>query len=250
MSRQCLLSFALTVGVLGAATPAVAQPAGLPRIVINVDAGIQPQATTFSGATAEPIYLETASFTSDYRVGSGAMVDTGAALGLTKRIGVGVTVSWFSRADTADVNGTVPHPFFYGQLRPLSGTVDAGTRREINTHLNALFMVPLRSRVRLIVEGGPTWFSVRQPLIDHVAFTESYPYDTATFASAGSSQASDTHVGFNVGADISIPLAKAFGVGGIARYAHARTTLTTATGASVTADLGGLQVGGGIRLAF
>jgi len=45
--------------------------------------------------------------------------------------------------------------------------------------------------------GGPSWFSVGQDLVSDVTVTQTYPYDTAAFASATAVHRSRSRVGFN-----------------------------------------------------
>jgi hypothetical protein len=83
-----------------------------------------------------------------------------------------------------------------------------------------------------------------------VNITETYPYDTATFASADTAGQSRNAVGFNAGVDASYLFTQRIGVGAVARFTRARATFDLADGGTVKADLGGAQVAGGLRVRF
>ena len=101
-----------------------------------------------------------------------------------------------------------------------------------------------------MLSAGVSVFSVTQGLVTDVVFTDAYPFDTATFASATTTSLSKTATGVNVGADITWKLSRNVGVGGLVRFAKASVTLAPSAGNSTTIDVGGVQVGGGVRFAF
>ena len=103
--------------------------------------------------------------------------------------------------------------------------------------------------VVVTIFGGPSFLSVEQDIVNDFDFSESYPYDTATFTRAIATSQSESAVGVNVGGDVAYFFTPNVGVGGTAQYSGATVEMTTPSG---TADVkaGGLQVGGGIRLRF
>jgi len=244
--RAAILGFLVWL----AASAAGAQPLVLPRVLVSANAGIQPVATVFTEATSDTIYLERSDIDSGYRIPSGALFDVGLGLRVAGRLGVGVAVSRFDRHDTATIQGSVPHPFFFNTPRPISGVDTSGTRQEVGTHLQAIWFVPVR-RVDIAVEGGPTFFSVGQDVVTHVSFSESYPYDSAAFAAAQTTHVSDSRVGFNVGGDVGYRVWKTVGFGVLVRYSHASVNLSAPNATTtVKADVGGQQIAGGVRLFF
>jgi hypothetical protein len=97
--------------------------------------------------------------------------------------------------------------------------------------------------------GGPSFFQVEQDIVNDFEYSESYPFDTATFTRAVAASQSESAVGVNVGGDVAYFFSRQVGVGGTVQYSGATVEMTTPSG---TADIkaGGLQVGGGIRLRF
>ena len=62
-----------------------------------------------------------------------------------------------------------------------------------------------------------------------------------------------TGIGGNVGVDVTYMLPDMIGVGGLIRYTAASISPTAPDGVTITPtsiDVGGLQVGGGLRLRF
>jgi hypothetical protein len=99
------------------------------------------------------------------------------------------------------------------------------------------------------VFGGPAYVHIRQDMATRITFTESYPYDSATFSGVETASLSGGGVGATAGVDVSYLLTKRLGLGGEIRYTYASTTLTPSTQPSHVA-LGGLQVAFAARILF
>lgn len=63
--------------------------------------------------------------------------------------------------------------------------------------------------------GGPTFFNLKQDFVSTVTLNETYPFDTATFGGATTTQLLKAAVGFNACVDISRPLSSVVGVGAL-----------------------------------
>src|SRR5262249_1711439 len=122
-------------------------------------------------------------------------------------------------------------------------------RNELATHIQAVYVVP-RGKLDVAIAGGPSWFNVKQDLVTDVIYTETYPYDVATFTSATTNRATKSAVGFTVGVDVGIRFNAIVGVGGLVRFTRAPTDLSAANGVAVKVNAGGVQVGGGLRVYF
>src|SRR4030095_12066170 len=101
-----------------------------------------------------------------------------------KRLGIGVGISQFSVATPASLAGTVPHPFFFCRLRPVSGEASGLKREERAIHVQVRGVLPVGARLQVMVFGGPSFFQVKQGVVTDFTYTDSYPYDDATFRSA------------------------------------------------------------------
>jgi hypothetical protein len=156
-----------------------------------------------------------------------------------------------ANADAA-VSAAIPHPFFFKTPRNITGTAAALHHDELVTHILGIYTLHPGRAVDVALSVGPSFFRVRQDVVTDVAFTDTYPFDTPAFTSAGSRRvtASNT-VGFNVGADVGLRLARHAGVGASVRFSSAVVSLTVPnSAATVSADAGGTQIAGGLRMYF
>jgi outer membrane protein with beta-barrel domain len=192
---------------------------------------------------AENGQLETA-----YDVGGGLAFDFSGSYLVWKNLAVGVGLTLFSASTTTTINAQVPHPFFFNQPRTVTGEFE-GDRSETAVHIQAKWLVPVSPKLLVTIFGGPSFFKVEQDIVNDFEFSESYPYDTATFTRAISASQSESAVGVNVGGDVAYFFSPNVGVGGTAQYSGATVEMAMPSG---TADVkaGGLQVGGGLRLRF
>jgi hypothetical protein len=237
--------------LVGTAQPVSAQTtAWKDHVRVSINFGVQPSSATFSASTTKPVYLETSTMTTTYDVSSGTVFDGGVLVRVAGSFGVGVAVSSFNKSQTASVTGTIPHPFFFGTPRAISGATAALERSEVGVHIQAAYVISTR-HVSVAIAGGPTFFNVSQDLVADVTYSDTYPYDTATFTSATVAKVSATKAGFNAGVDVGVKLSKNVGVGGLIRFSRASMNFPLPnTAAGVSADVGGLQAGGGIRFFF
>ena len=230
------------------ATPAVAS-AQTPRISVSVNGGWQGAPDGFEATTSLQLNRETEEVTARYDFNSGPLFDIGGAVRLTRHLWAGVAISRFSKPGESSLTARLPHPLLFNQPRTVEGTVGLG-RRETAGHIQALWDVPLGEALTVRVFGGPSIFSLKQDVVSDVEFSETYPFDAATFTSAKTSSVTQTKLGFNVGADLAYYFHPMFGVGFLARYASAPVDLQAGTTGTVSAKTGGFQLGGGRLLVL
>jgi hypothetical protein len=238
--------------VCGAAPVFAQQPAGSWRVRVSADAGLQqPASTSFSQSMKETVYREDAVVNTSYGVRRGQQFGGGITVRLIGNIGIGVAASSFVNKNAVAVEATVPHPFFYNSPRSFAGTPAGLERNEVAAHLQAVYLISPRGRVTAALSGGPSWFSVKQDVVTDVSYSESYPYDAASFSSAMFTTVNKTGVGFNVSADLAVRIVGRLGAGALVRYSRASLTFSVPnTAASVASDVGGVQLSGGVRLLF
>ncbi|MCX6549695.1 MAG: outer membrane beta-barrel protein [Acidobacteria bacterium] len=229
-----------------AQTPSVWQGIGF----IAVDGGAQVTSSGYTSNLTFPLHGETATGTATSDAVSGAVFTARGGIRIWKNLALGAGVTVFSSTPDVAVEASLPHPFFFNRPREVSGTASGLTRRETMAAVEVSWLVPLSRRMDMSLFAGPAFFNVRQDMVTTVQFTETYPYDTATFAGVESEEVSRSVTGFTVGADVSYLFSKNFGLGGQFRFSRASTTLTPSGGQSTAVDLGGAQVGGGIRIRF
>jgi hypothetical protein len=246
MMRRTACLLVMIAAVL-TALPAHAQSAAWrDRGYVNVNGWYQPASPSFS-ATVKPIdFAEPSVIDTDYQAGSTPGFDAGGGVRVWRNLAVGVDVSYFSKAGSGTVDAQIPHPFFFSRLRPVTGNATGLAHDETAVHVQALWLMPLRGRWQIAIAGGPSWFSVGQDLVSDVTVSQTYPYDTATFASAITTHRSGSRIGFNAGADASYPLRPHIGLGFGVTYSHASIPLDD----TLTIEAGGARVGAGLRFRF
>jgi hypothetical protein len=210
----------------------------------------QATSNAFSATTTLTRNVEQGSVTTSYAAVRPPALDIGGRAMAARHLAVGAAVTWMSRDTRGDVSASLPHPFFFNALRSVSGVAADLPRQEVAVHGEVSRLVPIGRAVQLAVFAGPSYFHLRQSLVIDVTANETYPYDTATFASATTVEASRSKFGYNAGLDVSGRIARRVGVGFTARYSRARVQLPATATEDVTVRVGGLQLGGGVRFGF
>lgn len=213
---------------------------------ISVNGGYQAGGSAFSDSFTFDQYLEQASMTARYPKKDGSAYAGGATFRVWRNLGVGVSLSVMSRSTTGDLSGTVPHPFHYRSNRAVSTTMPI-KHDEAGAHVSAAYVIPAGRRLLLTLSAGPSYFSVKQSLVDAVHVDEEYPYDAATLQSPIVLSATKSAWGFHAGADVGFFFTRSIGVGVAVRYAGASVSMP-ARGGNVSVKAGGAQVGAGLRI--
>jgi hypothetical protein len=241
----------LLVAAILLSTPVTALAQSWPeRVHISVNGAFQSSTTDFSDRFEFEKDLETGSTGVDYRVGSGALFDGGAGFRVWKNLGVGVAISIFDRTDNANTTTRSPHPFFFERPREVTGEATGLSRSETAVHVQAMYLLRASGPLRIVISGGPSFFSVKQDLVSEVVLDEDFPFDTAGFGSVQKQTSKGTAPSFNVGADVIWMFTRGFGVGGVVRFARTTVDLDAPRDRTVSVDAGGVYTGAGIRLLF
>jgi hypothetical protein len=232
------------------ATPAHAQTPADSRVVIAVNAAGQVSTSDFATTATLHVNQEDGNLKGTFEVPAGFVFDAGGAVRVTRQLFVGVSVSQYSHSGDAAVHADIPHPFFFDMPRAVDGTAHGVKRSETGVHVDLMWALPRHGRMAAKIFGGPSILSVHQDLIGDVRYTESYPFDTATFSGASTTRVSKSAVGVNVGADVTFYLTPNIGVGALVRYSHASVKLPVPLDGDASTSAGGLHTGGGLRIAF
>lgn len=246
--RDVLAGLAAAV-LLAAPGEAAGQTLGT-RGFFGVDGGYQAATTDFRDQVEFTLHAEDSEIDASYEVAPGPLVDVRGGLRLWRGLAVGVAVTRYSEAGTASVTAGLPHPFFFRTHRQVSGEDATFRREEIGAHLQVAWIAPVGDRLTVTVFGGPSHFTVRQDMVERVEFSESYPYDTATFTGLRKKRAKDSAVGFNAGLDVGYFFSRYVGLGGLVRFSRATVGLTAIDDDTVSIDTGGLHATGGLRFRF
>jgi hypothetical protein len=220
------------------------------RVRIGVSGGIQTSGSAVSQSFTVQKNVEPATIAAQTPLDQAPIFDVGGWVRLAGRFGAGVSFSRVTRTADAAISASIPHPFYYQQPRAISGT-QPGLREEENAvHVDAFALAASTDRIELTVFGGVTVFNAKQDLATDVTYSESYPYDTATFTGASVARQSLSKSGYNVGADITWTFSERVGVGGLFRFSRASVNYSVSATNQVGVDLGGAQAAAGIRFRF
>ena len=214
-----------------------------------VSAGAQLAAPGYTSSSVFTVHAEDATLDADATIGVGPVFGARGGVRVWKNLALGGGVELVRTSQSLSVSGRLPHPFQFDQYREVEGTADGLDRVEAMVAFEVSWLVALSRRLDMFVFGGPAYISVTQDMATRIQFTESYPYDTATFTGIETASVSGGGVGVTGGVDVSYLLSKHVGVGGELRYSYATTTLTPSEQPSTVA-LGGLQVAVGARILF
>jgi long-subunit fatty acid transport protein len=216
---------------------------------VTVNGFAQVTTTSFSQSGTFEEFQEDGTFNANYKTKLAPGVDAGIAYKIHGNFGVGVAVSYVDGKADVDVDAQIPHPFFFNRPRPVSGESSV-TRRETGIHFQAVYVVPISKTFNIMLSGGPSAIIVDQGVVNDIAYTHEFPYDTATFESAVAPRVKKTAAGLNAGVDLAWKLNDRFGVGALVRYSWANVDLRASDRNTISTTAGGLGVGGGLRIFF
>jgi hypothetical protein len=243
----------LLIAAMAIASQASAQ--ALPwegRGFLNLNYGVQFVADNLASTTTSfPLYDETGTLTTAQTIDSSApFFDFGAGFRVTGNFGVGFAYSRLSATGEAVVQAKVPSPIFYDQPRTATSTLKDLDHVENGYHFQVLWMLPITDKFDVMVSAGPSWFSLTQGVVTSPQITEVGPPYTTVNMTVSQSSATESAIGFNVGADLTYRFANNFGVGAMLRYAAATVSIAPQGSDASDVKVGGFQFGGGLRIRF
>jgi hypothetical protein len=244
----------LTTVVLGTSATAVFAQ-GLQAVpwtdqaFVSINGGQQTTAHEVEVQGSFPLYGETASFESRVGVGQSSMFDIMGGYRLWQNLAVSVAFSRYSETSSATVEARIPDPLFFDRLRSDVTTVGGLEHSEKAVHISLFYLVPIHDRIDVAVFTGPTIISVKKDLASGVTV----PSGGTTIDSTTTTRISESGTGAHFGVDLRFRIVSDrgalnyMGVGLFARYAAASVSAPVRGG---DIDVGGLQIGAGLRIGF
>lgn len=223
------------------------------RAYVTVGFGVESGNSDFTDTRTFTLYEEPGTLTSASSFSSGSLFDVGVGVRVWRNLSVGV--AYHQEMNTADgtLTGTVPHPIFFNQPRTFTDTVPGLERRENAEHIVLGWMVPIGTKLDVLVFAGPSFFRVQQEVVADVRIAEAGAPYTQVVLQPTIETRKKSVTGYNVGADVSYLFwqndSVRLGGGMFFRYAAAKTTLLMLTTEQDT-TLGGTQFGFGGRIRF
>jgi hypothetical protein len=253
MMKQVFRLSVFVIATMAFASQASAQ--ALPwegRGFFNVNFGLQFVAEDLATTnTSFSLYDETGTLTTAQTIDSSApFLDFGAGFRVGGNFGVGFSYSRMSATGAAAVQAKVPSPIYFDQPRTATATLSDLDHVENGYHFQVLWMLPITDKVDIMLSGGPTWFSLTQGIVMSPQITEVGPPYTTVNMTVSQSSATDSAIGYNLGADLTYRFANNFGVGAMVRYAAATVSITPDGSEASDVKVGGFQFGGGLRIRF
>jgi hypothetical protein len=204
----------------------------------------------FTQSQSWPYFAETATATASYPTSRALGVDASGGVRVWRNLAVGAGVTIVSRSTTPAYSGSIPNPLYLNRPNLVSGTF-AASASETAIHLQAAWGIPVSPKLLVILFAGPSIFTINQTVMraQGLSVSAGYPYDSTT-ATVSTQDVSKTAIGFGVGADVSYYFSKTVGLGGMIRVARATADVPVNGQPSVGVPVGGLQIGGGLRIRF
>lgn len=241
----------VAIGILLTGARAAAQGPSRPERLGSVNAGLQLISDAFMNSSPYTLHGEVGRFEVHYDFTKAFAADTGIAWHVAGRFAMGFTVSYIEKATTAEIEATVPHPFFFAFPRPATGTARGVKRREMGVHFQPQYWHPVSDRLLLRVYGGPTIFLLRQALVSGILTEEiGVTFHQVRIADYRSRGAGGATLGLNGGVEGSYLVTDRLGIGFGLRWSRGTKAVDVQGRVSTPVELGGLHFGGGLRVAF
>ncbi|HYU43939.1 MAG TPA: hypothetical protein VEQ84_17470 [Vicinamibacteria bacterium] len=228
-------------------SPAPAEAAGPFRLSLH--GGFVTGSPRFSGTRTFAEFAEQGRIESQYNEDPGPGFEARLAWKFRRRLGVSAAVSFDRRREAGSFAATLPHPLYFGVPRRTAGDFRGGTQREPAVHLDLAFLGG-SGHLQWSAFAGPSLIGVKADLVQRVAYTQAYPFDTVTVTGTSFERASGHAVGFNLGAGLDWQVARHAAIGTQVRFSRATASLKPTADDRVDVHGGGAHVTAGLRLDF
>jgi hypothetical protein len=232
---------------LACSSNVAAQTQASAKYFIDVNAGAQTQSRSIGTSTSFPLYTETAIINTAQGVDSGGLFDLSVGYRLPLAFGgnpmpfaVGIGVSIFGDEGESSVIASIPSPVAFNRAANVTASATDLKHKEVGTHLTFSYFHTITDKIDASVFVGPSFFNVSQEFT-----TATVPSGTQSLT-LSTVRERTTAAGANIGFNINYLVRPNYGAGVFFRYAGATADLDTFDGLKV----GGVQLGGGLRLRF
>ena len=217
---------------------------------LNVNGGYQIGNRDFEVQLLTDLYDEAAEYTSEHTSTGNGIVDITAGFRLWRGLALALNFTSFNTTGSAQVTGAVPHPLFFNRPRSVMFELTDLSRRELGYHVQAYYLIPLTERFSVALFGGPSLIRLQQDVVSEVGIAEmGPPFSDVDVTAISTAIEKGTGFGGSVGADLSYRFTPVVGAGFFLKYVGGSVDLVeTEDGGSV--GVGGMQLGGGLRIFF
>jgi hypothetical protein len=227
--------------VLSTVAHASAQIPWTDRVFANVSGGAQSGRHTIAVSFTPTIHDEPASIDVTRDVKGGGFWDVTVGGKVRGPFGAALSFSGRSAKSDAALTASIPDPIAFDSPRSVSATIPDLEHKERWVGILGVYFYPLAEKVDLMLMAGPTVVSVEEPLITSVSVEESGgPVVTPNVETFKKS-----FWGYHLGVDVRYMFTTNIGAGGFLRVTGASGNLQ-----GTNLEVGGFQVGGGIRIRY
>lgn len=244
----------MMLGVLVVGTrDAAAQGAPSDRVFLNIGFGVESGSNDATDSRTYTLYEEPATVSSTTSWTSGSFFGVGVDFRVFKNLTVGVGYHQETNTTDSDLTGSIPHPIFFNRSRTFNTTEGGLYRRENATHLTFGWIVPINTKLDVLVSAGPSFFRLEEDVVSEVEVVERGGAYTEVLVVPMVTTQSRNVTGFNAAADVTYVFWQndtvRLGAGGFIRYTGA-TTSVRLLATDVDTKVGGIQFGFGGRVRF
>jgi hypothetical protein len=235
--------------VMAGPSSALAQTADGSRFMLSLSGAFEPGTQTYADDGTFLLYDETGRLNVSSELSSGAVLDFGVGAFVRGNWTLGAHFHRTSSTDEAAVDGSAPHPLFFNRPRPFSATVADMKRTEQALHLSAGYLLPVNEKFDVHVYAGPSQFRFSQEVVAGATVTDAGSFAVSYVVERRKQNAWGGHVGADLSYAIYQNAPMSFRLGAYVRYAGASSEFQVVSN-TVTTKLGGVQIGGGLRVRF
>lgn len=219
------------------------------RARIFVNGSYSPSSLSFSEARPYTLFAEDSVLNADYKADATAGFEVGVQYTFYRGLGAAVSFGSSNRDGSVDASSELPHPLYFDQKRQVSLSKAGFPSKETALHFDLVYARRSGS-LEFGAFAGLSRIKVESTVWNgELAFSHSYPFDSATLQDLPSQTLEDTPMGFNVGGSLDYVMGR-FGLGAQLRYTSAKAKLASGPGTTIEVDAGGLQVAAGLRVYF
>lgn len=242
MMKRVVAVFVAGAGLLSTTAASAQTLQWNDRGFLNVSGGLQTGKKDATTTLSFPLYDETATITTAREVKSSPIWDVTGGLRVWGNFAVGLSVSGRSSNSDGVTTASIPHPIFFDQNRTVVGAVADMEHKELWTSIVFAYMYPVSDKFEVMAMVGPTVANVKHETVKTVNVVEG----ASPTVTVGLESADKSVWGLMAGLDGRYLLTNRIGIGGFLRYQKATANLTS----TLKLDVGGFQVGAGVRVRF
>tara|TARA_B100000029_G_scaffold353472_2_gene346146 strand:- start:872 stop:1702 length:831 start_codon:yes stop_codon:yes gene_type:complete len=180
------------------------------------------------------------------------IADVGGSLRLWEGLIAGGGYSASKTLDVTAVSGSVPHPINQNNPRVLESRSLQSLHRLQVAHVFGGWRFPVFDKLDVTPFGGVSFFNLTQGVVTNVTAVESGgpPFAAVKIDQLQLGQHRRNSVGGHVGVDVTYMATRFVGVGFLLRYTDGIVVFPAAKTGNLSLAVGGLEIGGGIRIRF